>query len=352
MRVIAKSWCVKVLAASRAGFLVRVPRRKGDRTAERGRTVASAPSLGFRASSARTQQESSRVAAMSTCTRSTGGATCAEHGDLPLPLNVASALRMAGLPWPLLDRVVDDHRVSPDALDEVTNGPLVYVRGELRGPQHEFELGEQPRAGDGADAVVHERSHHEVGCAAAAADEHRDEDGSMTTPRHDRRVEPHRPRARGHRPTASSQSACTAGCWPGRTGSSRARRVAASSSWRPRLLAAGGRRPSRCACPRGGLRRHRRRRRVDGRAAPGPQRVAPGAASHGLDRRPRAPARGHGGHGCAGRDLAGGARSGAGLSGRGRRSRRRGVAVALRYAAGSPSRRRRRAGQGRRWRRG
>src|SRR5215207_2390624 len=76
----------------------------------------------------------------------------------------------------LLDRVVDDHRVSPDALDELTNGPLVDVRDELRAPQHQFEPGEQPRAGDDADAVVHERSHHEVGCAAAAADERRDED--------------------------------------------------------------------------------------------------------------------------------------------------------------------------------
>jgi hypothetical protein len=69
----------------------------------------------------------------------------------------------------LLDWVVDDRRVPPDALDELTDGSLADVRGELRAPQHQFELGEQQRAGDDLDAVVHERRQHEIGCASAAA---------------------------------------------------------------------------------------------------------------------------------------------------------------------------------------
>jgi hypothetical protein len=69
----------------------------------------------------------------------------------------------------LLDWVVDDRRVPPDALDELTDGSLADVRGEIRAPQHQFELGEQQRAGDDLDAVVHERRQHEIGCATAAA---------------------------------------------------------------------------------------------------------------------------------------------------------------------------------------
>jgi hypothetical protein len=50
----------------------------------------------------------------------------------------------------LLGGIVDDRRVAPDALDELTHGPLV-ARGELRAPQDQFELGEQQRARDDAD---------------------------------------------------------------------------------------------------------------------------------------------------------------------------------------------------------
>jgi hypothetical protein len=92
------------------------------------------------------------------------------------PLTIAStrsvrarATRSFSLDRGLLGRVVDDRRVPPDALDELTDGSLADVRGEPRAPQHQLELDEQQRAGDELDAVVHERRQHEIGCATAAA---------------------------------------------------------------------------------------------------------------------------------------------------------------------------------------
>jgi hypothetical protein len=62
----------------------------------------------------------------------------------------------------LLDRVADDRRVSPDALDELSRDPLVSVSGELRASRDQFEFGEREWARDHLDAVVHEPSHHEI----------------------------------------------------------------------------------------------------------------------------------------------------------------------------------------------
>jgi hypothetical protein len=87
---------------------------------------------------------SRRVAAVSTCARST-----IARDDARSTVTCQCRCKLAS--------------ALPDAFDELPNGPLVDVRGELRAPQHQLELGEQERAGDDRDAVVDERSHHEVG---------------------------------------------------------------------------------------------------------------------------------------------------------------------------------------------
>jgi hypothetical protein len=72
-------------------------------------------------------------------------------------------------------RVFDDPHMAGYPRDELGDRSRVNLPGELRSSQHGLEFAEQQRASHDLDAVVDERSHHDVGRAAATANERGDE---------------------------------------------------------------------------------------------------------------------------------------------------------------------------------